>query len=470
MGRQESIETDSACKAFSPPNAGLTPRGLRGRTHDRSAAGRGFQEAIVGRLQRIGEFFALKKSIVGMLVMVVLVGMGEQIGERYLPRYIQMLTGTEFFNLAKPDAHNISLLAVIAIGILAGMDDFLSAIYSMFGGWVSDRIGTKRALLVFNVLSMIGYLVVIFVQHWWAVLVGAAFFISWSAISLPPIMEIISKAVHKTKRTMGVSVQSLVRRGPKILGPVIGGSFIAVWGVVAGVRLAFVAALGLALAGMIIQQLMLEDDRKHKSHKAPDGNILALYRQMNPALRNLLVSDILIRFCERIPDCFVIIWCTVRILHPISDFTFGWLSAVENIVAVLCYIPVAHMADRFGKRPFVAVTFAFFALFPLALYFTDTLWMLVPVFVLRGLKEFGEPTRKALIMDLAPEDRKAAMFGLYYLLRDVIVSVAAFGGALLWWISPETNLLVAFGFGVIGTTWFVLRGRDVASPSQVTVP
>ena len=215
-----------------------------------------------GPLRRLIEFFGLKRSIVGMLSMVVLVGMGEQIGERYLPRYIQMLTGTGFFKLAKPDPHNITLLAVFAIGILAGMDDFLSAIYSMFGGWISDRIGTKRALLVFNVLSMIGYLVIIFVQRWWAVLVGAAFFISWSAISLPPIMEIISKAIPKNKRTMGVSLQALVRRGPKTLGPLIGGTFIAIWGVVAGVRIAFVAALLLALIGMVVQQVFLEDDRR----------------------------------------------------------------------------------------------------------------------------------------------------------------------------------------------------------------
>lgn len=51
---------------------------------------------------------------------------------------------------------------------------------------------------------------------------------------------------------------------------------------------------------------------------------------------------------------------------------------------------------------------------------------------------------KALIMDLAPEDRKAGMFGLYYLLRDLIVSVAAFGGAFLWQIDPVINFLVPF--------------------------
>nr|MBP9041068.1 hypothetical protein [Anaerolineaceae bacterium] len=67
----------------------------------------------------------------------------------------------------------------------------------------------------------------------------------------------------------------------------------------------------------------------------------------------------------------------------------------------------------------------------------------------------------ALIMDLAPEGKKAAVFGVYYLIRDVIVSAAAFGGVFLWAIKPEINLLTAFGFGVIGTVFFAIFGRDL---------
>ena len=51
------------------------------------------------------------------------------------------------------------------------------------------------------------------------------------------------------------------------------------------------------------------------------------------------------------------------------------------------------------------------------------------------------------------------MFGLYYLIRDVIVSLAAFGGAFLWLISPQVNFLTAFAFGVIGTASFALAGK-----------
>jgi len=142
---------------------------------------------------------------------------------------------------------------------------------------------------------------------------------------------------------------------------------------------------------------------------------------------------------------------------------FGLLTTIEMITAVLVYIPVAYLADQYGKKPFIVVTFFNFAMFPVVLFFSRSFAMLVIAFIVRGLKEFGEPTRKALIMDLAPEDKKAGMFGLYYLIRDVIVSIAAFGGAFLWLRSPALNFATATLLGLAGTLFFALFGRDLSS-------
>lgn len=383
--------------------------------------------------------------MLGLVSMIVLVGMGEHMAERFLPLYLQALAPAS--------------TAVLAIGLLAAMDDLLSALYSFPGGYFSDRLGTKRALHLFNALSMAGYLCVILIPTWWAVLIGAALFISWSAISLPATMDLLSELVPKEKRTLGVSMVALMRRIPKILGPVLGGACIALWGVEQGVRAGFIVALVLALAASILQEWLIKSEPK--TDKTAEPNPLRLWREMPTGLKHLLFSDILIRFCERIPDAFVVVWATRYIAQPVSELTFGWLSAIEHMTAVLVYVPVAYMADRFGKKPFVLITFGFFACFPLALLHAHTLPLLVAAFVLRGLKEFGEPTRKALIMDLAPEGRKASMFGLYYLVRDVLVAFAAFGGALLWQASPELNLKIAFIFGVLGTILFAWRGRNV---------
>lgn len=402
------------------------------------------------RLPRIKDFLGLRRSTVGMLCMVILVGMGEKMAERFLPIYLMALGG-----------------GALSIGLLNGLDNLLSALYSFPGGYLSDRLGTKRALLVFNIVAMCGFLVVILIPAWQAVLVGAVFFLSWTAISLPATMSLVAKVLPMNKRTMGVSMHSLVRRIPMALGPILGGLCIGFWGERDGVRMAFVAALLLSILGAVLQQKLIEDDTPEKmgdrlSNK-PEKNPLRLFHKMSPSLKRLLVSDILVRFCEQIPYAFVVVWCMKTISAPVTAFQFGILTSIEMVTALLIYIPVAYLADRGTKKPFIVTTFIFFTLFPLVLLLCKSFMWLSLAFILRGLKEFGEPTRKALIMDLAPEDRKAAMFGLYYLLRDVIVSVAAFGGAFLWMIGPTTNFLVAFLCGLLGTIGFALWGRDLSN-------
>jgi len=402
--------------------------------------------------EKIVSFFGLRRSIVGILSVVILVEMGERMAERFLPIYIMALGGT-----------------AIAIGLLNALNNLLSALYSFPGGYLSDRFGVRRALLIFNSMAITGFLIVVIFPYWQAVIVGSFLFIAWSAISLPATMSLVSKVLPKNKRTMGVSLHSFVRRVPMALGPVVGGLFIYYWGERRGVRYAFICAIIMTFVAIILQQNLIEDKPADRASDV-EKNPFKIMREMSQPLRNLLISDILIRFCEQIPYAFVVVWAMKVIAHPVTAPQFGLLSAIEMATAMIIYVPVAYFADRAGKKPFVAMTFVFFTLFPLTLYFCRSFLPLVFAFILRGLKEFGEPTRKALIMDLAPENRKAAMFGLYYLMRDVIVSIAAFGGAFLWRISPEVNLFSACAFGAIGTIWFILRGKALPAPSRTHNP
>ncbi len=384
--------------------------------------------------------------MVGLLAMVVLVGMGERMAERFLPVYLFALGG-----------------GALAVGLLSALDNLLSALYSFPGGYLAERLGTRRSLLLFNGVAVAGYLVVILIPRWEAVLAGAVLFLSWSALSLPATMQLVAGVLPRNKRAMGVTMHSLVRRVPMALGPLLGGLSIDYFGTVAGVRVAFGAALVMALISTAAQQILIREDPDVLPAR-PEANPWRLYGRMPEGLRSLLVSDILIRFCEQIPQAFVVIWCMQTIAQPLTGSQFGLLTALEMATAVAVYIPVAYLADRGTKKPYVLATFVFFTLFPLVLLYSRSFWPLAGAFVLRGLKEFGEPTRKSLILDLCPEDHRAGTFGLYYLIRDVVVSVAVFGGAFLWLIGPEVNFLTAFGFGVAGTLWFAWKGRDVSRP------
>ncbi len=388
---------------------------------------------------RISRFLALRPGIVASLAMAVLVGMGERMAERFLPIYIIALGGTP-----------------LIIGLLNGLDNLLSALYSFPGGYLADKLGYKRALLIFNLLAVFGYSLVILIPSSWAVIVGAVFFLSWTAISLPATMSLVSDVLPQNKHGMGVTMHSMVRRVPMALGPLIGGTLITVYGTVAGVRYAFSLAICFALIALVIQQLFIRESTRDK--KKSQNVRISIPKQ----LRHLLVSDVLIRFCEQIPYAFVVVWVISN--KGLSAAQFGVLTAIEMLTAMLIYIPVAWLADRGSRKPYIAITFANFTLFPLALSLSGSFTMFVLTFILRGLKEFGEPTRKALILALAPEGAKASTFGAYYLIRDVIVSLAAFGGAFLWQQSPRLNFHVAFFFGLAGTLYFILKVKDDTRP------
>lgn len=394
--------------------------------------------------KRLASFFGVNSSIVSMLIMVILIGLGEKMAERFLPLYLIALGGS-----------------IYAVGFLNAMDNFLSAIYSFPGGYLAEKMGYKKSLMLFTVIALFGYAIVILIPSWQAVLIGCVFFIAWTAVSLPAIMTLVSQVMSKDKRVMGVTLHSLVRRIPMALGPLLGGLLIGIYGKVDGIRIAFCVAFVLGLVSLLIQYYFIEDDHEKKEAHLHARDIFSSF---SPGLRSLLLSDILIRFAEQIPYAFVVLW--VVEVNKISAFNFGVLTTIEMITAVLVYIPVAYLADKYGKKPFVLITFGFFTLFPLVLYFSHTFAALAFAFVIRGLKEFGEPTRKALIMDLAPENLKAATFGTYYLIRDVIVSAAALSSAFLWHISPGTNFLTAFACGLVGMIVFAIYGKDLNTKEE----
>jgi MFS family permease len=368
--------------------------------------------------EKLIDFFGLKKSIVALLAMVILVGLGEKMAERFLPIYLLALGG-----------------GILSIGFLNGMDNLLSALYSFPGGYLSDRIGYKRALVVFNFIALFGYLIVILFPHWLAVLIGAAFFLSWTAISLPATMSLVSRALPREKRTMGVSVHSLTRRIPMALGPVIGGILIGLYGDRTGIRRRLPPGVGIAHppAG--------HDRRRRPAGKCGEATGPAL------AFHEPGASE------------------SARLGHPHPLRRTDPLRLRGRLVrqAQRDQRPPVRSADddRDGNGDARLHPFVNFTIFPLFLLFSHSFGMMVVAFIIRGLKEFGEPTRKALIMDLAPEDRKAGMFGLYYLIRDIIVSGAAFAGGFLWQLSPALNLLTATACGVLGTVYFAIRGRDL---------
>ena len=383
------------------------------------------------------DFLALKRNTGLLLVALVLAGTGEKLWLGFAPKYLQTLGAS-----------------ILIIGLFDALQTLLGAVYAYPGGWLTDRLGQRRSLMLFSALSLAGYAVVLVWHHWLALVLGAFLFLAWSALSLPTTFTVVATSLKARQHTMGIGVQSMVRRVPMMLGPLAGGWLITRFGWTQGVQYALMLCSLLTLLTMTFQWFMFDPAKEEQAATIESNatNLLAVVRSFTPALRELLVSDILIRFCERIPYAFVVLWAMNH--AGVNAQQFGVLVAFEMLTAMICYIPVAHLADRYGRRPFVLVTFLFFTVFPVTLVWASSFGWLALAFVVRGLKEFGEPARKALIIGEAVPELRARTYGAYYLIRDCVVTSGSLLGAWLWSIGPRANFIGAAVCGGLGTLWF----------------
>ena len=362
---------------------------------------------------------------------VFLLGFGEELWKKFLPKYLEALGAS-----------------VPVIGLFGTAEDFLDAVYQYPGGWIADRFGRRNAFFLFLGLACIGYLVYLFGPSWPFVFVGLAFAMAWQSMASPAIFAIIGDALPPEKRAMGFSIQSILKRVPIVIAPLIGGVIITSRGIINGVRLGLIVTLAIAMITVLLICFI-----NVKREAAASENIFGIWKSLRSNLKRLLISDIFIRTCEGMGDVLVILYVT-NVLH-VSVARFATLLAILFTTTLLIYVPAAKAADRVGRRPFIIATFCAFALYPLAVISAHDFVGLVLAFIIGGLREIGEPARKAMIVDFAQPKLRARSVGLYYLLRSMAITPAAAIGGLLWKFSPQTPFLIAGIFGIAGTFIFI---------------
>jgi MFS family permease len=383
-----------------------------------------------GRRARLASYLGVERNTGAVALAMFTMALGEHLWRRFLPKYLEALGAP-----------------LLAIGLYGSTQDLLDGVYQYPGGWVADRYGRRYALVLFICLTAIGYGLIALAPGWPVVLLGIVFMMAWSSMASPTLFAVVGDALPPQRRAVGFSVQAILRRLPIVIAPALGGVLIASHGVREGVKTGVTVSIVLAVSTLlIVSRIRLTLPPLYAA------SVRGVWDSLPLPLRRLLLSDIFIRTCEGMVDVFLVLYAlnVVGITAP----QFGILIGVQVTTSILCYMPAARLADRIGRKPLVVATFIAFSLFPVAVVAAHSFASLLGAFVIGGLREIGEPARKALILDLVPDRARARGVGLYYLVRSVAITPAALTGGLLWKISPDVPFLLAGGIGLVGTALF----------------
>jgi len=403
--------------------------------------------SIVQRASRFRDFFALERNIIVLASSTFLLGCGENLWAKFLPKYLQALGAS-----------------IGLVGLFGTLQEFTDTIYQYPGGRITDRIGRKNALVLFTGIGFLGYFIYLIASNWPVIFVGLLFAMGLS-LAQPAIFALIGDSLPRGKRAMGFTIQSILKRLPIVIAPPIGGLLLGSYGIKGGIRLGLSASLALTLLAVFLQKRCYTETFVPVKKNSKGSSSLSRWRALNPSLKALLSADCLVRFGDRLMKIFVIFWAMDSI--GATAFQFGLLTGLQMAVSILSYIPIARLADRGSRLPFVALSFFFLPMFPLVLFFAKSFTWLIFAFLVAGLREIGEPPRKALIVDLAPNEIRGEVVGIYYALRGFVVMPAAAIGGIIWSFQPQVAFLTSIVIGLSGFLLLLTRVKEPGKPVLV---
>src|SRR5262249_61547904 len=114
--------------------------------------------------------------------------------------------------------------------------------------------------------------------------------------------SVVGSALEPTRHSMGVGVQSVVKRLPIMIAPIFGGMLIDRFGIISGVRLALLVSIFLSAVTVLVQRQSREDSNDEvrvAAGTAPQAGPWNFWRslsEVNEPMRGLVLSGLLLRF------------------------------------------------------------------------------------------------------------------------------------------------------------------------------
>lgn len=417
-------------------------------------------------VSRWRQFLGLNASTFALLAAIFFITASTELWSPLVPQYLKEL---------RRQAQAGDVWFILLIGLYGFYRDGLEAINYYAGGAIGGWLNTRRALLLFNVLPLVGLTIILLWQTPLAVFVAIPFIFVWDSIAGPATLTVVGDAIPPDRRTMAFSLQAIFRRLSRIFAYGISGLLVWRLGSIGGVRADIVVSIVLIFAAVAMQARFMRTasrDAQMTMHRPR-----RLLRQFPADLKRLLAADIFARWAEGLAGPFIILYCVPILSADLAKGAALYQSVLLNIQAavnILLYLIIGPLASREGlaKKPYIGLTFIFFALFPLSLAVLGPSFGMVGLalaFAVGGMREIGEPARKAMIADLVPSEVKTQAIGLYWSVRSAAVMWASPVGALAWIvgdrISPGVGPLVTFALaglvGLLGAGLFFSRfGRS----------
>ncbi|MDA8414265.1 MAG: MFS transporter [Desulfobacteraceae bacterium] len=329
------------------------------------------------------------------------------------------------------------------IGLIEGIAESTASLLKVFSGWLSDRIGQRKNLMLAGyALSTLSRPIIALAGTWQQVLAYRFVDRLGKGIRTAPRDAIIAESAETTHLARAFSFHRSMDTMGAVAGPAIALILLQLYNNT--YKMVFwLSMIPGAIAVLII--VMFIKEKKRSAAATAERPKLTL-KHFDWKVKFFIVIATLFALGNS-SDAFLILRAE-QVGIPTVMIPAVYL--VFNLIYSLSSIPLGIVADKYGKKRLILLGFVLFA----GLYYgfaaaknTTTIWVLFSLYgVFMGLTE---GIQKAFLATIIPPDFKATAYGVYATAVGLATLPASLIAGLLWdRVSPAAT----FYFGAATAT------------------
>ena len=363
---------------------------------------------------------------------------------------------------------NVLGAATTVVGLVGGISESADALFRLFSGWLSDKIGKRK------ILAVVGYSISTVVKPFMYLAT------SWGAVLSIRLGDRVGKGVRSSSRDALIadSVSSEERgrgfglhRAMDATGAALGLAIAAViiylvqgggwqlkletyqWMVLIGIIPAVLAVLVLVIFV-----------RERRRKQSPSGSIqggpfLAGIRPGFDTRFKVFLAIMAVFTLGNSSDFFVILRAQ-DIQAPLIQVVI--MLVLFNATHAVTALPMGMLSDRLGRRRVITLGWFIYALVYLGFGLASNVWQVWLLFAGYGIY-YGviEGVARAFVADLVPEEKRGTAYGLYHGVIGLTLLPASLIAGWLWEaVNPAAPFYLGAGLALVAMLGIMILIRE----------
>jgi len=386
---------------------------------------------ILARLR--GEFSFISGNMLVLTITLVIMIFAGAIPSTYYPKYVEGLGGTPFI-----------------VGVIGFASYATLALVQFPGGYLADKYGRRWLIVTMTFGTAVAYVLYAAAPTWHFILV-AAVLQSLCLIYQPALLALIADSMPPEKRGMGFSIFNLVH-SVSVLSPIIAGFLSIRYGLIFGMRIAYLIVAVSFLIGAVLR-MRLRETLGNRTERMPLGeSFRAFPDSVNKSLRALKTASRSMLFLFASFAIYNFAWfaCSLNlifyateVLH-ITDFEWAVLMMWFSAVGILSALPCGKIVDKFGRKKPLLMGWLLFIPAMIGFVYGNLITLLICFLLLGMASILANTAYPALQADMVAREKRGKIAGSTYFFFYIMNSLGQLSGGFMYqYLSPALPFLTS---------------------------